>query len=288
MVEVRRALLLLTLTGCNEVYGLDPTTVRDLEPPACSTVQFGVPVQLEEFRDGATEYDAQLSADGNELWFTMDTVLPDMERRNLMYRTVRGADGTFATPATLLDLVDMNERHTGDPAMTADGKRVIFRVDTTPSTLYEGIREDANQIPFETIVPVLGFSTVPGGVRSFDLTWDGLRLYFTNNDGELSMGSRPSRDQPFGSFVPLGTDYEYPTISGDELEIFYRHWDDPDIEPTDTRMFRRARASRSDPFGPEQLILDDGSDPDIAPTSSQLIVSVDAGLAIMKRRCEED
>jgi hypothetical protein len=287
MVEVRRALLLLTF-GCNELYGLDSTTVRDLEPPACSTVQFGVPVHLDEFRGGFAEYDAQLSADGNELWFTSSTEIAGGGRRNLLYRTVRGDDDKFAPP-TLLDLVGMNHLHTGDTAMTADGRRLIFRIDTSPATLLEGIREDTNQFPFETIVPVLGFSEVSGGgVRSFDLTWDGLRLYFTNDDGELSMGTRPSRDQPFGSFVPLGTDYEYPTISGDELEIFYRHWDDPDIAQTDTRVFRRARASRTDPFGPEQLVLDDGSDPDIAPTSSQLIVSVDAGLAIMKRRCEQD
>ena len=87
MVEVRRALLLLTLAGCNDFYGLEPTTVLDLEPPPCATVQFGVPLQLDEFRGGDTEFDGQLSTDGNELWFVKSTLINNGESRDLLYRT---------------------------------------------------------------------------------------------------------------------------------------------------------------------------------------------------------
>jgi hypothetical protein len=36
------------------------------------------------------------------------------------------------------------------------------------------------------------------------------------------------------------------------------------------------------------LVLDEGGDPDISPTSGTLIVSRIAGLSIMNRRCDED
>ena len=283
MVEVRRAVLVLTF-GCNEVYGLDPTTVRDLEPPACSTVVFGVPMQLDEFRDGNEEYDAQLSADGSELWLVLSTPIGGGENRNLLHRATRGADGRYSAPV-VMDLAGSNERDNTDPALTADGLRLMFRVDDTPGVLYEGIRASADQFPFETVVPVLGISTED--VVTFDLTWDGLRIYVTDSDGVLSMGTRPSRDKPFGGFVQRGTNMQYPTVSGDELEIFYRRWDDPaDPAPADLRLYRSERASRDAVFGNEQVVLDNASDPDIAPTSSQLIVSIDSGLAIMKRRCD--
>ena len=276
MVEVRRALLLLTLAGCNEFYGLEPTTIRDLEPPACATVQFGAPVQLEEFREGVTELDPQLSTDGTELWLVI-TTLTSGGNRDLLYRTVRGADGKFAMPE-LLDLVQMNTRSNTDPALTADGLRMMFRVENQPATLFEGLRSHAGQFPFETIVSVNGVGAID--VQSFDLTWDGLRIYVTNRDGELLVGSRPSRDQPFEAFELRGTNMEFPTVSGDELEIFYRH-------PQDPRLYRSARTSRSESFAGEQVILDIAADPDIAPNSTQLIVGVDQGLAMMKRRCDD-
>ena len=255
----------------------------------CSTVQFGVPQILPEFDDdNDIEFDPQLSADGNEIWLAFDTPISSTERRNLMYRSLRGSDGRFGEPV-LVDLVNMNGNHTGEPALTADGLRLMFRVDNSPNQLYEAIRSSPDQFPFDNVVAPLGLpSVMSGGVRSFDLTWDGLRLYYTNSDGELYMLTRAARDKPFGNRSELlANDVEYPTISGDELELFFRHWDDP-MKPDDLRLFRRERAQRDVPFGPEQEILSEAADPDIAPSSSELIIAYDGTLAIMKRTCDED
>jgi hypothetical protein len=90
LVSVRSASWLLIATGCNQISGLDPTTVRDLEPPACSTVQFGSPVELDQFDDGDREVDPQLSSDGSELWYVSNTT--GTSNRYLLFRGVRSSD----------------------------------------------------------------------------------------------------------------------------------------------------------------------------------------------------
>ena len=279
VADVRCAVAVLTLAACNQVYGLDPTTVRTLEPPACSTVQFSIPRVLPEFAGGDREFDPQLSGDGKELWLVMATPISGGEDRDLMYRSVLQGD-RFSTPV-LTNLADMNTQANGDPALTADGLRLIFRVDQAP-TLFEGIRSSPDQFPFDNIVQVRG---LPQYIRSFDVTWDGLRIYYADEEGVLRVAARAARNL---SFVPDPTfmlaNVAFPTVSGDELEIFYVHPNDS----ANGAVYRRERASTSDPFGPEDVAIENASDPDIAPTSSEMIVGYDGALAIMKRTCEMD
>jgi hypothetical protein len=284
MVEVRRALLLLTLAGCNDFYGLDPTTVRDLEPPPCATVQFGAPIALPEFAGDDNELDSQLSADGTELWFTSNTGAAT-ENRFMMFRATRASTTEpFNTPATPVAL----PQPSFDAALTADGRRMMFLLSGSPPILYEGVRETANQFPFDTILNVNGFSQFEdsGGVLAFDLSWDGLRIYFIvgeDDDGVLWTGRRDDRNQPFGSFDRLFQGAHFPTVSGDELEVFHVNVLDA---ASDRRLYRRERAGIDKPFGPPQLVLDDGADPDIAPTSKTMLISRDGGLSFLERRCD--
>lgn len=282
MGDVRRVLWLLTLAGCNQVYGLDPTTVRTLEPPFCSTVQFSVPQILPEFDDDDDiEFDPQLSANGKELWFAFATPISGGGYRNQMYRSVRVGD-RFGEPV-LVDLVSMTA-HVGDPALTADGLRMIFRVDDTPALFYEAIRETPSAFPFKTVVPALG---VPGDARSFDLTWDGLRMYVAQGDGIVTRLTRSARDKPFVEEpLELLTNAAFPTVSGDELEIFYVHTDNQGAG--DSELYRSARTTTTEPFTGEQLVLENAGDADIAPTSSEMIIAYMGALAIMKRTCDED
>lgn len=290
LVEVRRAVLFLTLVGCNQVYGLDPTTARDaldLEPPPCSSVQFGAPLELSQFSandDG--EFDPQLSADGRELWFVSNQGVATMNR----YLLFRGVRTSTAEPfaVTLVDLLGQNPVQVGDPALTADGLRMMFVRDGSPRLLYEGVRETPDQFPFPEIVAVNGFSQFPFGVQAFDLTWDGHRIYFVVpetiggvEEGVVWFGSRANRDAPFGNFQRLFEGANFPTISGDELEMFHVSYVNPD-----KRLFRRARTDRDAMFGPPVLVLDEGGDPDIAPTSNTMLVARNRSIAILERRCD--
>ena len=272
--------------ACNQIYGLDSTRVRDLEPPPCATVQFSAPIELEQFDDehnNETEFDPQLSATGLELWYAAQ---PEASSGpSLLFRGERASTDEPFTVA-IVDLVGMNARSHADPALTADGRRMIFRVDTTPPSLFEAVRQDGEQFPFDEILPVNGFAQFGSlGVESFDLTWDGLRMYIAVKQGQLWLAQRDDRNKPFTKFIDLGMrNVHFPTISGDELELFYTLYD---MGSSGHSLYRRERADVDSPFGAEALVLDDGADPDIAPTSSQMIVGRDKSLALLQRRCDD-
>lgn len=277
---MRRAAFLLIGAGCNQIYGLDPTTVRDLEPPACSTVQFGSPAKLAQFDNGDREGEPQLSSDGTELWYTSNTV--GTNSKYLIFRGVRAAD-TGPFDVELVELVD-NDIGNGNPALTADGRRLMF---SFGDEVYEGIRQDPHAFPFDSVVAVNGFGQHDKGVQELDLSWDGLRIYYVANKA-LWFARRKDRDQPFiehRMLLDAGAEIGSLTVSGDELEMFYSRANVPDEEPP---LYRRERASLTETFGPAQLVLDEGLGPDIAPTSSKMIVGRDATLVELTRRCEED
>jgi len=273
MGRMRCAVLALSLVGCNQIYGLDPTQLDDLEPPACSTVRFGPPRAIPQFVDGAAELDPQLSADGNELWFTR----AEVAGFTILRGTRESADAPYTvTPAGLL----ATATSTLDAALTADGRRLMFLADDTGGRrLYEAVRATPTTFPFDRLLMVSGLGQFQL-IQSIDLSWDGLRLYFGANEGQIYVAERATRDAPFGDATMLFDAAWFPTVSGDELEIFYNRF-----MGTTREMFRRARADRSDAFGPEELVLDDGSDPDISPTSSVLVVVLGNGLSILDRPC---
>jgi len=270
MDRMRCAVLALSVVGCNQIYGLDPTQVRDLEPTECSTIQFGPPMSLAQFDDnGVKEFDAQLSADGKELWFI---TIPGP-----LYVLHRGVWNDRTGEFDVVDVTPIADSGITEPALTADGRRLMFVGDRNGTVVFEGVRADPDAGMFDSVRVVVGLEA---GVESLDLSWDGLRIYYTvKGSGELWTAARPARDEPFGTATLLFDGAIYPSVSPDELEVFYNHHDTPNP------LYRRTRPDRARPFGPEALVLDEGEDPDVAPTSDTMIVARNNGLSLMHRVC---
>jgi len=264
----------LALVGCNQVYGLDGTTLddpSDFEPKDCSAVRFNAPMPIAEFAGGDTEFDPQLSPDGNELWYVTNPNGPYE-----MFLATRPAAGMpFVTmKANLTVEAGVNK----DPSMTADGRRLMFVHIASDSFVMEVLRDDVAS-PFGLPRIVAGLGNRPIG--AIDVSWDGLRIYYHEENGTIHtlwFASRPTRDAPFEGNRMLFEDVMFPTVSADELEIYYNRYGS-------ARLYRRVRANKDDPFGPEEFILDEGTDPDIAPSSNQLVVGRAQGLAILERVC---
>ena len=260
LVEVKRAVLTL-LVGCNQVYGLEPTKLDG--PTECATVRFGAPQPLTEFDDGREEHDPQLSADRRELWLVY------LDTEFAIYRSERGSvDEPFGTPV----LVDLGMSPTRDPSLTADGRRLLF---FSRGSVYEGVRMgDAFEVR-----SVVG---LPSFVESLDISWNGLRIYFADNDGILYTADRPSLDEPFTGVTMLFEDADFPSVSPDELEIFYEPYIDVDPDV----VYRRVREDIASPFGPPEIVLQSADDADVNPDGETLIVSDESsGLAILERAC---
>src|SRR5688500_16783517 len=116
MTRMRRAALTLALVGCNQVYGLDATSLD--EPTECATIRFGAPTPVEPFApDGNAELDAQLSQDGLELWFVYQ------DSTSVIYRATRSSrDEAFGAPIR----APFAQTRANDPALSGNGQRLMF------------------------------------------------------------------------------------------------------------------------------------------------------------------
>jgi hypothetical protein len=273
-----RLLGVLALAGCNSIYGLEETEPRTLEPSTCSTVVFGATRPLDEFRGGDTEFDGQLSRDGLEIWFTVGD------------RIHRGTRAARSDEFTITPFAQIPEP-SNDPALTADGNRMMFFHVDQPRRVFEGVRLDPMSSTFDSIRPVTSIDLATGefGVQSLDLSWDGLTVYYVAGDNDtLYWARRPSRDAAFEEHAPLLDmsgmpidDAVWPSISADQLELFYNRRADPDIAKN---VYHRVRSSPTGRFSEENVILI-GADPDISPDGQSLIVSQRPDLVVLDRIC---
>ena len=261
---MRCAVVTLALTGCNQVYGLDDTRVN--APTECATIRFGVPLDIPQFSaDPRLEVDAQLSADGLEIWFS---TAPVFSGPYTMHHGVRETvDEPFTIAVAAFAQVDAV-----DAAIDATARRLMFR-ERSEDAVVEAVRESRGA-PYE-LRAVVGIARIGQGL---DLSWDGLRLYFIDND-TLWLAERPSLDAPFAAPALQFSDAKFPTVSPDELEVFYNR---PGMGGA---LFRRARPDRNAAWGAEELVLDEGYDPDVTPGGDTLIVSRANSLALLERAC---
>jgi hypothetical protein len=266
---MRRAVVALALVGCNQAYGLEPTRLDT--PPACSTVRFAAPRAFPEFAGGLEEHDPQLSRDGLELWFVLQ--LPATDAFTL-HRAVRAAiTDPFGPP----EPIDLGLADVRDPSLSADGRHLLV---VSAGQVYEALRPDERSTDFLVLV-TRGLGT---GVDSIDLTWDALRIYYTV-DGTLFTARRTTADAAFADVTMLiAEDVDFPSVSPDELEVFYQPYLDQDPDP----VYRAGRASVDASFGLPELTAEAVDDADVDPSAEVLVVSddFDAGISILERACD--
>ncbi len=268
--------VLLATAGCNPVFGLKETVPPDGPPPpiGCSGQLFGSPVSLPPLVENQAEFDGQLSADGRELWMVAHD--PSVQDEFRAYRSVRATRDADFPLATKVDLAP--GRAVTDPALTADGRRIMFVSREPTELVLEAVRETPDGV-FGSPALISGLGSI--SVAGLDLSVDGLTVYYTNFAGDLWTASRATVDDPFVDARMLMTNIGYPSVSPDQLELFYTK-----VTPTGGPIYRRLRPAVSEPFGPDETIVADrGADPDVSPDGRTLVISDLGGLTLLTREC---
>jgi hypothetical protein len=167
-----------------------------------------------------------------------------------------------------------------DPSITDDGLLLVYRVGMSEVTARMEQVERANRMSAwgpPSAVPGLG-SIVPS---TLDISGDGLTIYY--NEGQtLRHATRSSRT---ASFVvqpaQLGTNLQFPAISGDELTIYVT----TNFMGVDTA----TRPNKGSAFGGKSAVFTDSmlKDPDVTADGKAMVVATRAGntIAISRRMC---
>lgn len=250
------ALLSLALTGCQLVFELDATPT----PPSTERCgPFGAAVtSIEVDGLGGAKFDPQHGATPGELWLSsffagsQDVYHAQLVVEPGMYLADPG--GPYNTP----------EDREWDPALTADGTLMFFL--TTRGGADQIYQVEQIDGVFEGEANLV--AGLPDGIAGYDLSADGLAVYGSGVDREMFVARRGSRTEPFLPIESLGFTGEYPSISADELEIYYN-----DLETG--AIVRRTRKSKDASFGAEETPFENGVilmgiDPDLSHDGERL------------------
>lgn len=261
--------MLLFLAGCNQIYGLDPTTIRTDAPPVdgpgCSDGVFSPPVE-EEIANFAMAQ-PQVRFDLLELF--MEGVPPSSHGIHSSKRT--SVTGAWSPPVRTAWTQDSDR----SPALSADGLRLMFSSTARPSSqIWELTRASINDDFTGTPQPALGTNNRGGEI---DLSFDGKTLYFSDAD-EFFQRTRPDLASPFGEAIMVAKGVTYPGVSPDGLELFYQ-------DAVSAKVYRMTRSSLTGMFDTPVLLLDNGDDPDMAPNGTTLYIHLFNQPAVLVRPC---
>ena len=241
---IARLAALWPLAGCQLVF----QPQADVQCTGKFSAEFEV-----FFEQGSTKFDPSTNILG-ELWFTVPS-----GPRDLYFATPNGLGFAAAVRATFND--DVADDY--DPASTEDGSRLLFISNrNSGSRVFEVVRDgDMFSAP-------LMRGDIPT-VEGIDISRDGLRLYYTTPDG-MFVTERPSLDGAFTAPRLLALVGEFPSISTDELELYYN------VDAT--RIARRTRRAIAEGFGAEESPLEgagapllDGNDAEISHDGTTLL-----------------
>jgi hypothetical protein len=121
--------------------------------------------------------------------------------------------------------------------------------------------------------PVAGLETSTYGL---DLAPDGLTVYFTNN-AQIWSASRAARQDGFGPRRMVYGNGEWPSISGDERELYF----------SAGGVSRASRERLVDAFENAEVVDADALDADISPDGRALIMIGQQRIQIRYRECVE-
>jgi hypothetical protein len=257
--------LLLALGGCDALFGLQSippfdatTTTSDVstDGPGCTFGEFGIPLVHFEFGTGA--YDPQLRGDLLEVFF---------HRGGDLYSATRtDTSSSFGDP---VQLASTNAAQENDPTVTADGLLLMFQRGTTA---WQVTREHGGAA-WSAPTLVAGLQTSSDGL---DLAPDGLTVYFTNS-AQIWSASRATRQEGFGPRSLVHGSGAWPSISGDERELYFT--------AGGGGVSRASRERLVDAF--ENAVVEDadGSDADISPDGRALIMIRQQRVQIRYREC---
>jgi hypothetical protein len=251
--------LVIVQLGCGRV-GFDAVALADDDAATPDGADAGPlvcgawgPVELvPELSSLSTDFGPAVSADGNEIYLHSDRV----GSRDIYMATRNGS--VFGTPMTVTEISDPGFDD-GSPATTADDLEIYFdshRVGGLPC-IYTASRN----VPSGPWMNVMRLDSLcsPDHAAGVHVSADGLRLYYTrliggNVEGTIMISTRGSRLEAFDAGAPLpgvwlGVDIGYPTLTTDELEIYFE-------SGNPLELYVARRDAIGDPFGTPELAVE--------------------------------
>jgi len=258
------ALALIPLAGCDLVFKVDvPDLCRTEGPFISQAVVQGIPSEH--------LFDPTMRDDGLEVFFTRSIGGASFD---IFVATRATTDEPFGPAAPLaFDTL----RGESDAQITADGLSLFFLTD---NALFLATRT-RRDVPFTTADSRPDVDPGAGGINGYDISADGLTIYLSEGD-DLLVARRPSPVSAFGPTSRIGPHMDFPSISHDELELFFQN-------VLDGMIYRVTRASRDAQFDGAPEAVFPGEDPEITDDGGQLLFSPPSGigLAIAQRNCED-
>lgn len=165
-----------------------------------------------------------------------------------------------------------------EPAITADGLMLVFVSNRAGAERPFVVERASRTSPWSTPTELAfdGFATLQ--MRSLDLSWDGLRLFFVDVGENLVMATRTSRSAPFQLVGNYGSGLRYPAVSTDGKEIYYVK------SPTD-ELWRASRTSTTEPFANHAFTGLAGFDPELSRDGQTLHLSRGSSIVKYTRTC---
>ena len=258
------ALALMLLAGCDLVFEIKlPDLCRTAGPFISQQAIAGIPQEH--------LFDPALRDDGLELFFTRNIAGAQFD---IFVATRSSVNEPFGPAAPLA--FDTLQAET-DGQLTADGLHLFFLMN---NALFEAVRE-RRDVPFTGAQPRTDVDPGAAGINGYDISADALALYFSQGD-ELLVARRASVVSAFGAASVVGPRMDYPSISADELELFFQN-------PNDEMIYRVTRSSTKAMFDGAPEAVFPGEDPEITDDGLQLLFGPPSGtgLAIAQRNCED-
>lgn len=170
-------------------------------------------------------------------------------------------DGDFGAPKLVLLGSDYTDKLWG-PAISADGRTLLFGYTTNNEDLYQATLQVDRVRTFENVTPLHSLNTPDNEGTPF-LSYDGLTLYFYSTrsggvgDRDLWSASRTVADVQFGEPQLVqglnGGSYDHlPWLSESELTIYYTTERDGGLGRSD--IWSATRAAKTDPFSDVELV----------------------------------
>lgn len=262
------------LAGCNWVYGLDETQLRDArapdatpDAPGCADRAFSNPVELPAaFQDGRN-FDP-VFASPLELWLVRRDTTYDL------FISTRESETAAFGPVAPAPVLNTSYEEIS-PTFSADGLVLAY---VSNGDIMLASRPSLSS-PFGAPAPVAALADVNGFGGGVILSYDGLALYYSDGAYNLHVVTRPDRGSPFGD--PSGRiaqGVKWIGLSPDQLELYY-----VPINSTDT-IQRMTRASTTASFDSPQAVMA-GSDPDVLPDAMTLVFSDQGRIKYATRQC---
>jgi hypothetical protein len=154
-----------------------------------------------------------------------------------------------------------------DASITDDGLTIIYRVGANEGAahLREATRTQTN-MSFDAPHDLAGVATL--GVTALDVSGDGLTLYY-NVGMDLRYATRANRGASFTPKGSIGNNFPFPSISGDQLTLYYQ-------EAT-TRSTTRSSTTSAFTAGQDVFTDPDLHEPEVTQDDTTMVIATRAG-----------